>query len=57
MELVYNHLKLLRFADRKGWKAARNFKGDNIADSPEETKRMKKAKKEAERGRTAEKKR
>ena len=55
-DLPYNHLKLLRFADRKGWKGARNFKGDNIADSPEEAKRTKKTKKEAEQEREAEKK-
>ena len=50
-------MKLLRFAGREAWKAARNFKGDNIADSPEKAKRMKKAKKEAEQEREAEKKR
>ena len=48
---------MIRFADREGWKAAKIFKGDDIANTPEEAKRMKKAKKDAEKEKEAEKKR
>ena len=45
--IAYDQMKLIRFADCEGWKATCHFKGDNIADSVEEAKRMKIAKKEA----------
>ena len=46
--LVHDRLKLIRFADREGWKAALHFEGDDIAESEAEAKRMRKSKKETE---------
>ena len=56
-EIVHDRMKIVRFADRDGWKAALHFVGDNIADSAEEAKRMRKSKKETEQEKEAEKKR
>ena len=38
--LTHQRLKVIKFADRDGWQAALHFVGDNIAESPEEAKRM-----------------
>ena len=56
-KLTHDRMKLIRFADRDGWKAALHFQGDNIADSAEEAKKMRKSKKETELEKEAEKKR
>ena len=46
--LVHERLKLLRSADRDGWKVALYYEGDNIAENESEAKRMRKSKKEAD---------
>ena len=51
--LTHERLKVIKFADRSGWQAALNFVGDDIAETPEEAKRMKKGVKEAEKVREA----
>ena len=50
-DLTHDRMKVIKFADRDGWQAALNFVGDNIAETPEEAKRMKKGVKEAEKDR------
>ena len=49
--LTHQRLKVLKFADRDGWQAALHFVGDNIAETPEEAKRMKKGIRDAEKER------
>ena len=56
-QIAHDRMKLIRFADRDGWKAALHFQGDNIADSAEEAKKMRKSKKETELEKEADKKR
>ena len=46
--LIHERMKVIRFADRDGWKAALHFVGDDIAESVEEAKRMRKSKKETD---------
>ena len=53
--IVHERLKVIRYADRDGWKAALHFLGDNIAESEAEAKRMSKSKKETDKEKEAEK--
>ena len=46
--LIHERIKLIRYADREGWKAALHFEGDDIAESEAEAKRMRKSKKETD---------
>ena len=45
---VQKRMKVIRYADQDGWKAALHYLGDDIAETEEETKRMRKSKKETE---------
>ena len=46
--MLYERMKLIRYADKETWRAALLFEGDDIADNETEEKKMKKSKKEAE---------
>ena len=52
-EIVHERAKLIRFADRDGWKAALHYLGDNIAETEAEGKKMRKSKKETEKEKEA----
>ena len=36
--LVYDRLKVVRYADRKAWKEGLHYEGDNIAETESEAK-------------------
>ena len=56
-KIIHDRLKIIRYADRDGWKAALHFVGDDIAESEAEAKKMRKSKKETEKEREAERSR
>ena len=51
--IIHDRMKVIRYADRDGWKAALHFVGDDIAETAEEAKRMRKSKKETEKDKEA----
>ena len=55
--LIHERIKLIKYADREGWKAALYYEGDKIAETEAEEKRMRKSKKETEKEKDAEKSR
>ena len=52
-KLTHDRLKVIRYADRDGWQAALHFIGDDIAETAEEEKKMRKAKKETDKTKEA----
>ena len=56
-KIVHDRLKLIRFADRDGWQAALHYVGDDIADTEEEAKKMRKSKKDSDKKKETEKNR
>ena len=47
-KLLAERIKIIKFADREGWKAALKYQGDDLAENEADERRMKRSRKDAE---------